>query len=153
MPTILLPVPHYKQTESHNCLPACARMVLSYLGHKISETSLATKLETTALGTPGNRLLRLNSSALLVEFAPLTLPLIYNQLDNATPVIGLVRTGFLDYWQADMAHAVIVVGYDDQHLLLNDPDFDDAPQRATEIGFMAAWGEFDFLAAIIKSRK
>lgn len=153
MPTVLLPVPHSKQIGPHNCLPACARMVLSYLGHQMTEAALAAKLQTTALGTPGNRLLRLNSATLLVEFGPLTLPLIYNHLDDGTPVIVLVRTGFLDYWQADMAHAVVVVGYDNQHLLLNDSEFDTAPQQATQNGFLAAWGEFDFLAAIIENRK
>jgi hypothetical protein len=39
----------------------------------------------------------------------------------------LVHTAFLDYWQADLAHAVVVVGHDEEHLLLNDPAFDDAP--------------------------
>ncbi|MCB0211748.1 MAG: C39 family peptidase [Anaerolineae bacterium] len=152
MPTVLLPVPHYKQIAPHNCLPACARMVLTYLEQPVTEAALATKLEATVLGTPGNRLLRLNSPTLLVEFGPLTLPLIYNYIDNGAPIIALVRTGFLDYYHVDMAHAVVVVGYDDQYLLLNDPDFDIAPQQATRNGFLAAWGEFDFLAATIKIR-
>jgi ABC-type bacteriocin/lantibiotic exporter with double-glycine peptidase domain len=149
MPTVLLPVPHCKQEGPHNCLPACARMVLRYLGQEVSEAELAAQLGTTELGTPGNRLLRLSSSTLHVDFGPLTLSLVYNKLNAGTPIITLARTLFLDYWQADLAHAVVVVGYDDEYLLLNDPEFEDAPQRATPDGFLAAWGEFDHLAGII----
>lgn len=65
-------------------------------------------------------------------------------------MIVLVKTIFLDYWQTDLAHAVVVVGYDDQHLLLNDPALDDAPQCATPDGFLAAWCEFDYLAGVIR---
>jgi ABC-type bacteriocin/lantibiotic exporter with double-glycine peptidase domain len=125
-------------------------MVLSYLGQKVSERKLASRLGTTPLGTPGRRLLRLNSSKLDVFFGPLTLPLIYNHIAAGTPVIVLVKTIFLDYWQTDLAHAVVVVGYDDQHLLLNDPALDDAPQCATPDGFLAAWCEFDYLAGVIR---
>jgi len=152
MSTVLLPVPHHRQIGSHNCLPACARMVLSYPGQKVSEAELASRLGTTELGTPGSRLSRLSSPTLHVVFGPLTLPLIYDRLNAGTPVIALARTLFLDYWQADLAHAVVVVGYDDRHLLLNDPGFDDAPQRATHTGFLAAWGEFDHLCCTISKR-
>jgi ABC-type bacteriocin/lantibiotic exporter with double-glycine peptidase domain len=149
MPAVLLPVPHYKQTGKHNCLPACARMVLGYLGQDVSEADLAARLGTTELGTPGSRLLRLAHPELRIVFGPLTLPLIYNRLNADTPVITLMRTLFLDYWRADLAHAVVVVGYDERHLFLNDPGFDNAPQRVTPTGFLAAWGEFDYLCGII----
>lgn len=86
----------------------------------------------------------------MLTLAPLSL--VYDRLDNGIPVIVLVNTMFLDYWQADMAHAIVVVGYDDQHLLINDPEFDNSPQQATPTGFLAAWGEFDFLTAMINKR-
>ena len=149
MPTVLLPVPHHKQIGDHNCLPACARMVLGYLGRDVDEAELVSQLGTTELGTPGSRLLRLAYPTLRVAFGPLTLPLVYDRLDAGTPVVALVRTLFLDYWQADLAHAVVVVGYDEHHLLLNDPEFDNAPQYAMSAGFLAAWGEFDYLCGII----
>ena len=78
--------------------------------------------------------------------------MVYDTLNANTPVIVLVRTMFLDYWQSDVAHAVVVVGYDEQHILINDPVFSNAPQRASESGFLAAWGEFDYLCGIIKKR-
>ena len=127
-------------------------MVLGYLGQRIDEAELARRLGTTPWGTPGQRLLRLARPALRVFFGPLTLPLIYDRLDAGTPVIALVRTLFLQYWQADLAHAVVVVGYDDQSVLLDDPAFDDTPQHATPTGFLAAWGEFDYLCGTITHR-
>lgn len=149
MPSVLLPVPHYPQTGKYNCLPACARMMLGYLGLSVTEEELATKLGTTPLGTTGRNLLRLQNSSLSVVYGPLTLPLIQTELDQNRPVIVLVSTIFLDYWQRDTAHAVVVVGYDEEHLFLNDPAFADAPQTATVDGFLAAWGEFDYLAGVI----
>jgi uncharacterized protein YvpB len=113
VPSVLLPVPHHRQVGPHNCLPACARMVLGYLGQDVGEDELAAQL-----GTPGQRLLRLDSPTLRVSFDPLTLLLVYDRLNAGIPVIALVRTAFLDYWQADLAHAVVVVGYDEQYLRL-----------------------------------
>ncbi|HEY86212.1 MAG TPA: C39 family peptidase [Chloroflexi bacterium] len=148
----MLPIPHYKQLGDYNCLPACARMVLQYLNRDINEADLAVQLGATAMGTSGSRLLRLQSRTLDVFFGPFTLPLLYDTLDAGVPVIILVSTVFLDYRQDDFAHAVVVVGYTEQHILVNDPDFDNAPQQVTPTGLLAAWGEFDFLAGTITKR-
>ena len=150
MPSVSLPVPHYKQAGSYNCLPACAKMVLAYMGEQVSEQTLALQLETTPLGTPGGRLLRLSRYHRVdVEYIPLTLDLLHFHLRNNTPVIILVRTIFLDYWEKDTAHAVVVVGYDGETLLINDPAFVEAPQKATNNGLLAAWGEYDFYAGLL----
>ena len=37
MPDDWLPVPHYKQSADGQCLPACVRMVLAYLGRDLTE--------------------------------------------------------------------------------------------------------------------
>jgi ABC-type bacteriocin/lantibiotic exporter with double-glycine peptidase domain len=152
MPNVLLPVIQHKQIGEFNCLPACACMVLRYLGQKADEAGLAKRLGTTERGTPGNRLLRLSSSTLEINWGSLTLPLIRYQLDSGAPVIALVRTIFLDYWEDDMAHAVVVVGYQNDDLWLNDPALVNAPQRASKDGFLAAWGEYDYLCATFLKR-
>lgn len=152
MARILLPVPHYKQLGIYNCLPACARMGLSYVGKHVSEEELVGQLGTTALGTPGSRLLRLQNAELEVFYGSLTLSLLHNSLERGIPVIVLVNTFFLDYWQSETAHAVLVIGYDEEGVFLNDPAFETAPQKASENGFLAAWGEFDYLGGIIQKR-
>ena len=127
-------------------------MVLQYWGRPRTEEDLAIQLGTTVLGTPGSRLLRLNNPEFQVFFGPLTLPLVRSSLERGRPVIALVRTLFLDYWEEDLAHAVVVVGFDEELLLLNDPAVNDAPQRASATGFLAAWGEFDYLCGTIAKR-
>ena len=61
MPTALLPIPHHKQSQSGACLPACARMVLGYLGHDVTETHLAQVMGSYWYGTPASRVRRLSS--------------------------------------------------------------------------------------------
>jgi predicted double-glycine peptidase len=73
-------------------------------------------------------------------------------LTQGTPVIAFVNTQFLDYWNEETAHAVVVIGYDDGGVLLNDPAFDTVPQRASINGFLAAWGEFDYQCATVTRR-
>ena len=41
-----IPVPHFQQETPHTCLPACVRMVLSYLGDEQTERQLASAFQT-----------------------------------------------------------------------------------------------------------
>lgn len=41
MPDVLLPVPHFEQSDYGYCLPACARMVLAHQNRQMSERELA----------------------------------------------------------------------------------------------------------------
>jgi ABC-type bacteriocin/lantibiotic exporter with double-glycine peptidase domain len=124
-------------------------MVLAYWGQQKSEAELATLLGTTPLGTPAGRLVRLQQFGFQVSYAPLTFSLLQAEIDQNRPVILLVRTIFLDYWDVDTAHAVLLVGYNEQQVWLHDPAFAEAPQIASHDGLLAAWGEFDYLAGII----
>lgn len=56
----------------------------------------------------------------------------------------------LPYWTYPTAHVAVVVGYDDQRVYLNDPAFPEAPQSVLWDGFLAAWEEYDRMAAIIR---
>lgn len=57
----------------------------------------------------------------------------------------------LPYWEyRDTSHVVVIVGYDDRNVSLNDPAFADAPKSVLWDGFMAAWEEYDRQAAIIE---
>lgn len=58
MPPNLLPVPHYRQSQSGFCLPAAARMILEFLEHPFSEAELAQRLGTKSFGTPAPNLYR-----------------------------------------------------------------------------------------------
>jgi hypothetical protein len=85
-----LALPHFQQSADGYLLPACARMVLAYLGIKRSESQFRKALGTETWGTPTlavQRLVSINRE-----------------------VIYFVRTGFLDDYTADFAHALVVVG-------------------------------------------
>ena len=55
----------------------------------------------------------------------------------------------LDYWTVDTSHVVVIVGFDDTRVVVNDPAFDQAPMVVSQISFLAAWTEFDRTAASV----
>ncbi|MBI3959964.1 MAG: C39 family peptidase [Chloroflexi bacterium] len=150
MPSVLLPVPLYSQSRPGTCLPACARMVLAYFDHTISEESIGRVLGTRHAGTPVPNITRLSSLGFSVRYAALTESDVQLQLQAEQPLICRLWTVMLDYWPTDTPHVAVVVGYDDRYVYLNDPAFPDAPQRVLWDGFLAAWEEYDCMAAIIQ---
>ena len=71
-------------------------------------------------------------------------------LEVGHPAVAFVRTGELDYWQNDCSHAVVIIGYDDHHIYINDPYFEDAPQKTRIEAFQLAWRKTRNRLAIIK---
>lgn len=66
-------------------------------------------------------------------------------------MIVSVRTGFLDYYyQADFAHALVVVGaiQNDRFWVL-DPFQTTGPLPVSWDGLLAAWSEFDYQGAVL----
>jgi uncharacterized protein YvpB len=63
--------------------------------------------------------------------------------------IAFLNTLHLSYWNEATSHAAIVVGIDEQHVYLNDPFFDTAPQRVSRLEFELAWDDMDNTYAII----
>lgn len=152
MPTVLLPVPLLSQSDKATCLPACARMVLAFLGQDASESLLVNLLGTdVAAGTPFSRIQRLARRNYRVTYGPLDEATLRATIAGGYPVLVQLRTFMLDYWlPEDTSHAAVVVGYDDRYVYLNDPAFSEAPQRVLWDGFLAAWEEYDRIAAIIQ---
>ncbi len=149
MPKLSLPIPHFKQAKTNTCLPASARIVLAHLGHSIDEATLERLLETKPFGTPVRNIQRVSTFGFSVSFASSSLVNLRAALAEGNPVIVFVMTGNMKYWRLNVAHALVVVGIDDEKIYLNDPWFDKAPQVCSIDEFLAAWAEFDHLAAII----
>jgi ABC-type bacteriocin/lantibiotic exporter with double-glycine peptidase domain len=63
----MLPVPFAAQISESACLPACAQMVLNYLGRGIDQAVLTQFLGTTDAGTPFSRLHLLEQLGLAVD--------------------------------------------------------------------------------------
>lgn len=145
----LLPVEHKPQQGKTDCLAACAQMGLAYLNITASQNVLKQLFDTTSIGAPLSHIRRLERYGVNValqegdEFA------LQRAIDQNIPPVIFVRTNQLDYWKEDVQHAIVVVGYDEAHFLLNDPAFPDAPKRVLTDEVILAWDEFDYLYALI----
>lgn len=150
MPNVLLPVPHFEQSRDGTCLPACVRMVLAHWGQSLSEGELAQILDTKDYGTPISNVERLSRQGYQVEVGSLTVDQLKHHLTTDQPVIVRVWTAMLDYWPDEItSHVVVVVGFNDTHVYLNDPSLTKAPQPLVWDSFLAAWAEFDETSVII----
>lgn len=147
----ILPLLHYQQSQSGRCLPACARMVLAYIGLQFSEDELSRVLGTTDFGTPAFAITQLAKLKVRVDYRVWSVAQLSLTLENDRPVIAFVQTQFLDYWQSDAQHAVVLVGVEPhQRIWVHDPDLPDGPTPVSWDGFLAAWFEFDQRGATIQ---
>ncbi len=142
-------VPHFPQTRDGTCLKACVCIVLAYLQSPVTEEKVSDLFEAEPEGTPASRVQRLKQWNFQVMYGTTSLTDLYHSLQQNIPPIVFVQTGFLDYWQSNVRHAVVVIGLDDKTVWIHDPAFDEAPQQCLLDGFLAAWTEMDETAAII----
>jgi ABC-type bacteriocin/lantibiotic exporter with double-glycine peptidase domain len=145
-----LNVPHFKQEQGGSCTAACVRMVLAYYGRTHSEDELRQLLGTRPRGTPARNVGHLASVGFDVEFRFSTAAELAAALSAGTPPLVFLDTGPLDYWSIDCAHVAVLVGMELAAVLLNDPFFDSAPQKASLATFQQAWAANAFLAAFIR---
>lgn len=150
MPNDWLAVPHWQQSSEGRCLESCVCMVLSYLGHSVTEDSVAQLFDSTPFGTPSSRVKRLKHWGYQVNYRSATVADLADWLAAGLPVIAFVHTTFLDYWQVQTPHAVVVVGLDEDHVYIHDPAFAEAPQKCAIDGFIAAWIEMDEVVAVLE---
>ncbi|MEM7345060.1 MAG: C39 family peptidase [Chloroflexota bacterium] len=150
MPNVLLPVPHFEQSRDGTCLPTCARMVLAHWGQSYSEADLAVMLDAKPYGVPISNIKHLQQHGYQVEFGSLTIEQLQSHLLAGHPIIARVWTIMLDYWPDEVtSHVVVVVGFDETDIYLNDQTLSKAPQLIVWNGFLAAWAEFDEMAAVV----
>jgi len=150
MPAPWLPVSHQKQRHRSDCLVACATMVLDYLGRSIRYSRLLRLLGVTPdLGAPASNVRRLSSLNVSVEYGAGTIDDLAEHIERSVPCIAFVHTIHLSYWTEATRHAVVVAGTDEEHVYLNDPFFDIAPQVVSRLEFELAWDEMDNTYAVI----
>lgn len=123
---------NFKRTD---CGPSCVLMVLEYYNKRGDLTVDKLSAETTLVArdnglTPG-QLVSLGAKhglKLRVQFDT-TEAQIKNEIDNGRPVIALIAYRFIlgrldqrDNKPGSDGHFVVVVGYDDTHFVIDDPD-------------------------------
>jgi ABC-type bacteriocin/lantibiotic exporter with double-glycine peptidase domain len=152
-------ITNWRQPRDGDCLPACAAMVLTHLGHRFDYKRLRQQQGTLPTGTPFSHLKRLEAWRFLVERGRGNVDRLLEHLAVGQPVIVAVATELLSYWmtrpdvdEANRAteHVVVVVGMENQIVSVNDPDFDIAPQVVELDWFLAAWQHQQFRYAVIR---
>lgn len=152
---MLLLVPHYPQEDPTSCIPAAVRMVLSFLSIELSELVLSYILQSEDEGTSVLNLefLQEANMGVTVEVDEMDANRLKQSLEEGVPVIVAVWTVALPYWTKNRPHAVVVVGYDENVVYLNDPTIREAPQTVTWENFLVAWEEFGRFGAVIRKQQ
>lgn len=121
-----IPVPHFQQETPHTCLPACVRMVLSFLGNDQTERQLVSAFQTVpGWGTLPEHveisLARLGYHVRWFENA--TLERLEQLHANRFPVIVFLRAVDLPHGSGGL-HALVLVDIDEHFVTCLDPTSD-----------------------------
>ena len=151
MPKLLLSVPHQPQQNDGDCLAACAAMILAHLGQKIDYSQLLQLLNVQPYGAPAGNIQRLIQLNFKVTYSQTDMSGLEAMLQQGHPVIVFARTGELPHWSYSTDHALVVVGYDDDNVFVNDPDRnkDEVPITVPRGDFELAWLERDYYYALV----
>ena len=147
-----LSINHRQQEASVGCLAACAQMALEHINVSVRQRRLNRLFGLTDMGVPWPRVARLSQLGVQVSLETGEEAQLQQAIDRNLPPIIFVRTGELTtYWDADLQHAILMVGYDEQSVFLNDPAFSTAPQQISWGELLLAMVEFDYSFAVITS--
>jgi hypothetical protein len=124
-------------------------MALRQQGIVIPQARLARLMDITDYGAPLSRILRLAQWNIPVTLQTGDDTAIKAWIDVQRAVIAFVATGQLPYWDFNVQHALLIVGYDETEVFINDPAFVDAPQRSPWGDFLLAWDELDSTYAVL----
>jgi len=125
-------------------------MVLEYLAQHPIYDDLLKVLDIGPIGAPRRNIVRLASSSVSVIYREATTAILLDLLQQGLPVIVFVDTGELPYWSSATNHAVVVVGTDAEHLLVNDPAYSEAPIAVSIDDFELAWLNCEYMCAVIR---
>jgi ABC-type bacteriocin/lantibiotic exporter with double-glycine peptidase domain len=128
-------------------------MVLEHMGMHQSYDRLRETLRITSIGTPRRNVVRLANDEIDVAYREATVSILSATLKENQPVIVFVDTGELPYWSVTTNHAVVVVGIDTTHVMVNDPAVAEAPIAVPIGDFELAWLNSDFMCAIVRQRQ
>jgi ABC-type bacteriocin/lantibiotic exporter with double-glycine peptidase domain len=137
---------------------AAARMLLDYHGiYGVSEAELRRILKTKPRGTHIFNLIYLKDEKrwnLDVEVYEGTPNELFAKVSTTrVPVIAFVDTEPLPHWDESMPHVVVVVGYDEESVIINDPFFNEEERRIPIAQFLKAWELNENYMIVIKKKK
>ena len=124
-------------------------MVLVYLEREVDYGRLLQLLQIKSYGAPASNIRLLAQLGFAVTYGITDMSGLENMVAQNQPVIVFVRTGELPHWDYNSDHALVVVGYDENNLYVNDPYFPDAPLTVSRGDFELAWLERDYYYALV----
>jgi len=65
----------------------------------------------------------------------------------------LVDTSVLEYWDTSAAHVLVVIGYDEDNMIVNDPYFENQEIKIPKTIFIQAWSVFQNLMVMINKKQ
>ncbi len=125
--------------------------LLAYWDVEQSQSAIAKRLETIEhAGTPASRIRRLASADLEVTYTSGEFSDLQTAINQRIPPIVFVNTGELPYWSEATAHAVVLLGIEQDTVTLNDPAKSQSPIQTTLGDFQLAWDEMFKLYALLR---
>lgn len=108
--------------------------------------------DTTGIGTPFSNIKRLaNVLGLVVECDEwATLATFAPFLEDGLPIIVAVDSDAPDQWPYYGNHAVVIVGFNDDEVYINNPAVSAAPEVVEMNTFLWAWSRRDYEYAVIR---
>lgn len=138
----LLNVLPWRQRQPADCLAACTAMALTYLQVPFEYSALIALLDIRFYGTAFSNLRKLEILGLHVSLGEWAGVEMFEQyLNTGLPVLVNVNTSELPYWNQETSHVVVVIGLEDDDIVVHDPFFDENPKRVPLKEFMLAWDD------------
>ena len=125
-------------------------MMLAQLGLELTEVQVSQALGVQGFGAPSFAVQPLAALNLRVVYHEWSVAQLLDALNIQTPVLAFVRTAFLDHWTKDVAHAIVIVGAEEnQRFWIHDPAWPTGPLAVSWDGLLAAWAEFSYRGAVV----
>ncbi|MCH8295656.1 C39 family peptidase [Candidatus Poribacteria bacterium] len=150
----MIRVPHLRQKPgSKSCLVISVKMVLDGYGVYRTEEEIGTVIEyDPVLGASIMNIDLLPEAwGVMTESGEIELERVKQEIDCDTPVIVVVEAHYLPYREASIRanHTLVVVGYDDDNIYVNDALLPEAPTAIPVGDFLKAWDGLGKFGGII----
>lgn len=141
------------QQHDSDCLIACCQQVLRSLGIEKSDAWLRNLLVAQSGDvTPFSNVQKLEQAlGIVVELhRDGTVADFVSTIESGLPLLEAVDTNDPLYWPYCGDHAVVVIGFDDEHVYVNDPAQSETGLAIGLLEFQLAWSFRDYQYAVIR---
>ncbi len=146
---------NWRQQHDYDCLVACCKQILDHLGIEKSEEWLWDQLSATSgdrgvtpfpnvknLGDALGVVVEYHENGTVAHFAP--------YIESRLPILVAVTADEPQSWPYVGEHAVVVIGFDESNIYVNDPAHPETGLAVDINTFLLAWSERDYEFAVIR---